>query len=283
LKGPGDRAYFFATPKERYTDRHMNPVLAEMLAAGAVVAPDGSTVPLDYNISPDEGAAIQRLIREIKPRVTLEVGCAFGVSTLFICEALAEVGGERHIVIDPFQEQGWNGLGLFSARRAGFGDLIEFHDEPSYLALPSLVNAQRRVDFALIDGWHTFDYVMVDFFYVDLLLTVGGIAVLDDTRFYPAIRKVARYIATHRRYAPIDNGVRRALSAKRRALNAVSALLGAPPLRAATKYILRPDILRPDSALGLPGGNFIAFRKIADDPLGDGSNGTRRWDQHVDF
>jgi predicted O-methyltransferase YrrM len=261
----------------------MNPVLAEILATRTVVAPDGSTIPLNYEISLEEGAAIQRLIRELKPRVTLEVGCAYGVSTLYICEALAEVGGERHIVIDPFQEQGWKGLGLFSAKRAGFGDLIEFHKEPSHLALPALVKAQRRVDFALIDGWHTFDYVMVDFFYVDLLLTVGGIAMLDDTGFYPAIRKVARYIATHRRYAPIDNGIRRTFSAKRRALNAVSALLGTQPLRAATKYILRPDILQPDSALGLPGGNFIAFRKVTDDPLGDGSSGTRRWDQHVDF
>jgi predicted O-methyltransferase YrrM len=261
----------------------MNPVLAEMLATRTVVAPDGSTVPLGYEISPEEGAAIQRLIREIKPRVTLEVGCAYGVSTLFICEALAEVGGERHIVIDPLQEDGWNGLGLFSAKRAGFGDLIEFHNEPSHVALPSLVKTQRRVDFALIDGWHTFDYVLVDFFYVDLLLTVGGIAMLDDTGFYPAIRKVARYIATHRGYAPIDNGIRRTFSAKRRALNAVSSLLRALPLRAATKYILRPDILRLDSEVGLPGGNFIAFRKVTDDRLGDGSNGTRRWDQHVDF
>ena len=261
----------------------MNPVLAEMFATGAVVAPDGSTRPLNYNISPEEGAAIQRLIRETKPRVTLEVGCAYGVSTLFICEALAEVGGERHIVIDPVQVQGWSGLGLFSAKRAGFGDLIEFHGEPSHSALPALVKTERRVDFALIDGWHTFDYVMVDFFYVDLLLTVGGIAMLDDTGFYPAIRKVARYIATHRRYLPIDNGIRPTFSAKRRALNAVSALLGARPFRAATKHVLRPDIVRPDSELGLPGGNFIAFRKLADDILGDGSNGTRRWDQHVDF
>ena len=259
----------------------MNPVLAEMLAARAVVAPDGSTVPLDHNISPEEGAAIQRLIREIRPRVTLEVGCAYGVSTLFICEALAEVGGERHIVIDPFQEQGWNGLGLFSAKRAGFGDLIEFHNEPSHLALPSLVKAQRRVDFALIDGWHTFDYVMVDFFYVDLLLTVGGIAVLDDTSFYPAIRKVARYIATHRRYAPIDNGLKRAFSAKRRALNAVSALLE----RSAPQggHQIHPSPRHPSARFrAWPAGRQLHRVSRSQRPSGC-SNGTRRWDQHVDF
>jgi hypothetical protein len=82
---------------------------------------------------------------------------------------------------------------------------------------------------------------------------------------------------------PIDNGIGRTVSAKRRVLNGVSALLCAQPLRAVTKYILRPDIIQPDSELGLPGGNFIAFRKVMDDPLGDGSNGSRKWDQHIDF
>jgi hypothetical protein len=82
----------------------MNPVLAEILDTGQVATPDGSTVPLNYNISAEEGATLQRLIRAVKPRVTLEIGFAYGVSTLFICEALAEVGGERHIVIDPLPD-----------------------------------------------------------------------------------------------------------------------------------------------------------------------------------
>ena len=188
--------------------------------------------------------------------------------------------GGRHYLVEALAGRM---LAKGTSSRAGFGELIEFHAEPSHSALPSLVRMQRRVDFALIDGWHTFDYVMVDFFYVDLLLKAGGIVMLDDTGACPAIRKVARYIATHRRYAPIDNGIKPITSTKRRALNATAALLSAPPLRAVTKYLLRPDMLHPDAALGLPGGNFIAFRKLADDTLGDGSADTRKWDQHVDF
>jgi hypothetical protein len=42
-------------------------------------------------------------------------------------------------------------------------------------------------------------------------------------------------------------------------------------------------VLEPDSSLGLPPGNFIAFQKTAEDVLGDGSAGSRRWDQHRDF
>jgi hypothetical protein len=55
------------------------------------------------------------------------------------------------------------------------------------------------------------------------------------------------------------------------------------PLRPVTRHLLRPDILVPDSALGLNSSDFAAFEKTGDDLPGDGSNGTRRWDQHIDF
>ena len=261
----------------------MNHVLAEILATGQVSRRDGSTVPLDHHVSADEGAALQQLIRTVKPRVTLEVGCAYGISTLYMCEALAEVGGQKHIVIDPLQKDGWNGAGLFAVERAGYLPLVEFHGEPSHQALPKLEQAGQRIDLALIDGWHTFDYVLVDFFYIDRMLSVGGVVMFDDTRFYPAIRKVARYVATHRQYVPLAIGGERARSLKRRALDAATSVLRWSPIRGLTKHIVRPDVLHPDAALGLPGDNFIAFRKIAEDVLSDGSHQTRKWDQHVDF
>jgi predicted O-methyltransferase YrrM len=262
----------------------MNAVLAEILDTGRVVTRDGSTVPLNYNIPVEEGAALQRLIKANKPRVTLEIGFAYGISTLFICEALAEVGGERHIVIDPLQKDGWQGIGLYNVERAGFASLLEFHNGPSHQVLPALEQAGRRVDLALIDGWHTFDYVLVDFFFVDRLLNVGGIVMLDDTRFYPAIRKVARYVATHRQYVALGNGLPIAKeSLKRTAFRGVTAVLRQPPLQSLTRFLMRPDILQTDRELGLPADNFIAFQKMGDDILGDGTKHTRKWDQHIDF
>jgi predicted O-methyltransferase YrrM len=259
----------------------MNPILSEMLATRRVQTREGSVVPLDSEISMAEGAALQGFILARRPRVTLEVGCAFGVSTLFICEALAEVGGQKHIVIDPHQEHGWKGLGLYNTERAGFGSLIEFHGESSHRVLPALEAAGERVGVALIDGWHTFDYAMVDFFFVDRLLDTGGIVVLDDTAAYPAVRKLARYVATHRRYEVADTSA--GTTPGRWLSRAVSGALSSFPMRRLARRLVRPEILRPDSVLGLPPGNFIAFRKIANDILGDGAAGTRRWDQHGDF
>jgi predicted O-methyltransferase YrrM len=261
----------------------MNAVLAEILTTSKVKAPDGSTVTVDHHIHADEGEALQALIRATRPRVTLEIGFAYGISTLYICEALDEVGGSRHIVIDPKQSDVWRNIGLFTVKRSGYGRLIELHQESSHRTLPILEQAGQRIDLALIDGWHTFDYVLLDFFYVDRLLNVGGVVVFDDTFFYPAIRKVARYVAKHRNYVPIGNDGTPLSLVRRRTLSIVLFVLQLPGLRLIAKRLLRPEILQPDCNLNLPSTNFIAFRKVADDLLGDGSVGTRRWDQHIEF
>jgi len=263
----------------------VNSVLQEILTTGQIRCRDGSTVPCDVSISGDEGAALQRIIRDLKPKVTLEIGLARGVSAAFICEALKEVGGTRHIVIDPAPVDGWNDVGLYTIERAGYSSLIEFHNEPAHQVLPRLERQGERVGVALIDGWHTFDYVLVDFFYVDRILNVGGVVMFDDALSYPAIRKVTRYIATHRRYEVLGNQdvTARPASHKRRALSAASAVFRTPVLKTVARHVIRPDVLQPDSALRLPPQDHVAFRKIGEDLLGDGREGTRRWDQHIDF
>ena len=49
----------------------------------------------------------------------------------------------------------------------------------SYEALPELLK-KEKFDFIFIDGWHTFDYTLIDFFYSNLLLKIGGIILIDD-------------------------------------------------------------------------------------------------------
>ena len=82
----------------------MNAILEQIFKQREVT--DGTNVyPLGhYHMDPDEGGILQRAIKATSPRQTLEVGMAYGISTLFICDALAEQGGTAsHVVIDPFQ------------------------------------------------------------------------------------------------------------------------------------------------------------------------------------
>ena len=37
-----------------------------------------------------------------------------------------------------------------------------------------------KFDLIFIDGWHTFYYTLVDFFYSNLLLKIGGMIIIDD-------------------------------------------------------------------------------------------------------
>ena len=66
-----------------------------------------------------------------------------------------------------------------------------------------------------IDGWHTFDYALLDFFYADKLLDVGGLVGFNDCH-YPSIERVLRFVARHRHYREEDVGLPRRDVVRRR-------------------------------------------------------------------
>jgi len=251
--------------------RDMNPVLAELLQTGVVVSESGKTHKVHSHISLQEGLFLQEIVSEVRPRVSLEVGLAYGVSALFICDALAHLQNPRHIVIDPHQLQpssthmSFEGMGLHNLRKAGYERLIEFHGDPSYLSLPSLVSQGAKIDFAFIDGWHTFDFASVDFFYVDLLLRCGGVVVIDDTDF-PSVWKLCCYIVTNRAYS-----VLRCLPSEEASTRNPLRWLARKSFKASARrlwWVTHHDGLIPYS-------RCIAFKKESED--------SRSWDFHRNF
>jgi predicted O-methyltransferase YrrM len=145
---------------------------------------------------------------------------AYGVSSLCIADALRRVSDASSLIsIDPNQTTQWRGAGMHLLARAGLASLVRLIEESSQLALPRLVSEGERVQFAFIDGWHTFDHTLVDFFYVDQLLEPGGIVIFDDVG-YPAIHAVVRFVMANRDYElmdalPYEQHVSRAARAKR--------------------------------------------------------------------
>jgi hypothetical protein len=115
-------------------------------------------------------------------------------------------GGGRLIGIDPAQhDDSWQGGGLHNVRRAGFADRYQFHEATSQQVLPKLVEEGTRIQFAFLDGWHTFDHTLVDFFYVDAMLEVGGIVVLDDVSYrYPGLQRLLHFVVCNRDYSVFD-------------------------------------------------------------------------------
>jgi len=146
--------------------------------------------------------AIQRLVRGIGATRTLETGMAFGLSTLAIGAVHQARGNGTHIAIDPKQSTMFRSVGVLNLRRAQLEDRVRVIEEPSHVALPMLLGEGVRLDFALIDGRHLFDFVLVDFFYVDQMLETGGIVAFHDT-WMGAIASAAAFVQRNRDYEPV--------------------------------------------------------------------------------
>lgn len=240
----------------------MNTILAEILKTQKVS--DGQeTLPLHSHIDSDMGEIIAAAIKAVKPDKSIEIGFAYGISALHACDALSENHkAAKHIIIDPYQSTQWRSIGLRNVRRAGYADIISLIEEKSEIALPRLLSEGLRVQAGIIDGMHTFDHALVDFFYVNKMLDVGGIIIFDDSNF-PSLLPLMRHVSTYPAYQkfresqPLETHImprtviRRAL-AKRTGLS-----------------FFRRDWDEP------PPPRCVAFQKVAPDE--------RNWDWHAPF
>ena len=186
-----------------------NPVLAEIFATKSVTDAAGNPVQLHGNISVAHANALYRTVLGLAPQAVIEIGMAFGVASLAIASALAEASnGGQLISIDPQQSRHWRNIGVLNLQRAGLDGNHRLIERADYVALPQLVDERQRIGFAYVDGWHTFDYTLLDFFYLDKMLTPGGAIAFNDCAL-PSVRRVMRFVTTHRHYRDLDVGLRR--------------------------------------------------------------------------
>jgi predicted O-methyltransferase YrrM len=204
----------------------VNPVLEYIYRTGKCLDLAGTERKVTGAVTREDALILQEMVGFVKAKTTLETGVAFGLSTLAICEALKETrpsadctdslgpdsgrGSEaKHYGVDPEQNTAHGGAALEGLKRAGLDSVFELLEGPAHLMLPKLLEKGVKLDLAFIDGWHTFDYTLLDFFYIDKLLRPGGVVLLHD-RSWPAKQKVMRFIMTHRRYKelPVRSSVR---------------------------------------------------------------------------
>jgi len=216
-----------------FTSTH-NPTLDEILKSQQVIDAEGNALPLHSHLPPEEGEVLQHWVGKFQPRRLLEIGLAYGLSSLYISDAIADWPPQCYHIIDPFQEQQWNGIGKRNLQQAGFWPGITHFSQRSEFCLPQLLEADNRYDFAFIDGWHTFDQVMTEFYYINRMMEVGGIIVFDDVHL-PALQKLLGYLLNYPCYKSLDlpDRVGNSLAAK------VRKTAGLPPVRIAG--ILKTD------------------------------------------
>jgi predicted O-methyltransferase YrrM len=173
--------------------------LSKLYRLGKVIDQNGQERIVDSTISEPEAVLIARVVADIAAVNTLETGLAFGASALAICGAKKDKGNSVHYGIDPNQSRSYGNVALALLKEADLLDKFVLLEGPSHLMMPGLIESKLNLDFAFIDGWHTFDYTLVDFFFIDKMLKKGGIVAFHDM-YAPSKQKVLNFILTHRKY-----------------------------------------------------------------------------------
>ncbi len=253
----------------------MNPFLKEILTTNMTQDENGNPVQLHSSIHLEEVDFISGLITEHRLSRAVEVGCAMGMSSLAIADAIKETAGSSHYIIDPFQKSQWNNTGISNLKRAGFTNFQLIEDYSEY-ALPALTREGIKVNFGFIDGWHTFDHTLIDFFYISRMLETGGVVVIDDVHM-PAVNKVIRYIYNYPCYEFVGKVENKEITSQRKLFD------GAAKVFSGLKYVTgkkiaaelyNPKLLKSDKQLSL-NSSMIAFKKISADE--------RDWNWYANF
>ena len=152
---------------------------------------------LSAGINEEEGLFLFKTVFDNKFTNLIEIGMANGISAAYMTAALKEQEKGKLISIDPFQQKQWknNGLDTIAAMKTKtYHKLIE---EKSFEALPRLLTKNKeKVDLVFVDGWHTFDYTLIDIFYGVLLLRIGGYLIIDDA-LHPGVANTLKYLDTN--------------------------------------------------------------------------------------
>lgn len=243
----------------------MQAIIEEIQASQRVTGKSGMVHPLHSAIDPEEGLFLERIVgADSSVRRTLEVGCAYGLSSLHICKGLQGRSGARHTILDPFQNSQWDGAGIRNLEEAGV-DYFDWIEELSEVALPRLLEEREGTyDLVFVDGWHTLDHTLLDCFYATRLLRTGGYLVVDDM-LLPPVRRAVNYVTRYPCYRTF--GFLSGTQSPTLKLRLLRALFGTlPALRDGT--LLHPDLehrLFGDRTL-----RMLALQKVCAD--------TRNWD-----
>lgn len=159
--------------------------------------------PLDYKkyikagIGAEEGQFLLNTIIENKCKKVIEVGFANGISAAYMLTALKEIDG--HLTsIDPFQTEQWKDAASILVKEMKMKTHHTLIQKKSHVALPDILkkHGEGSFDMVFIDGWHTFDYTLLDVFYAEKLVRLNGIIVIDDA-MHPGVAACVKYLNTN--------------------------------------------------------------------------------------
>lgn len=164
---------------------------------------DGQLHAIDEHtrISRSQGMWLYELCLATKPKATVEIGMAYGYSTLYFLAALAKLRAGHHTAIDPLQRTLWHGIGLTHAQTVSADDAtfgFTMIEDRSDRVATDLARAKQTFDVIFIDGNHRFDDVLADFYLYAPRCAKAGYIIFDDM-WMNSIQTVVAFVRANRK------------------------------------------------------------------------------------
>lgn len=172
-------------------------------ASGCYRREDGSLDPCHTEVETLE--SWRGLLGCIKPRVVVETGVYYGLSTCFIAAALRDSGvpGARVYSIDPWQlEHYW--------RNSDLEPFIEYLPMTTQDAAPKI--AELDIDVLLIDSIHTYDQASWELMTLEPQVREGGYIIMHDSLFFDGVGRAAQHLCSSPRFEVLTFETARTMS-----------------------------------------------------------------------
>ena len=106
----------------------------------------GKLIKVNSSVNFKEGQFINNIIKKYKFKECIEVGMAFGISAMYITNALTKTKGHL-ISIDPFQSTQWKSMGMKLLKNSKLDKYQTLIEKKSYVALPELLEKHGEGSF----------------------------------------------------------------------------------------------------------------------------------------
>jgi predicted O-methyltransferase YrrM len=118
--------------------------------------------------------------RQLRPRIVVETGVAYGVTSTYILKALSENGeGELQSVdLPPLAHDAERYVGYFIPTE--LRERWTLHVGPAKKLLPNLLQQAQKIDMFVHDSLHTYHHMRWEFEAALSVLRPGGILIADD-------------------------------------------------------------------------------------------------------
>lgn len=159
------------------------------------------TRQIDGWLSDREGIFLYEMASQCTGKgVIVEIGSWHGKSTIWLAAGSKDYSKTKVYAIDHHQgseeitilRSSCDTFSIFieNIRKAGLDDIVEpilMTSEQAWL------NFNQHVELLFIDGSHTLENVLKDFILWQQKLIKGGILLLHDFTYWPAVQKIARW------------------------------------------------------------------------------------------